>query len=87
VGNKIKIDEVRAMELYQMGMNDAEMAKKLEVSTCTVSNWRKRHSLRANYLISRKPKKPETMSKLVQDSVLCRKVGMTYGEWKANGGD
>jgi hypothetical protein len=86
VGNKIKIDEAEALKLYQTGLNDADMAKKLEVSTCTVSNWRKRNSLRANYLISKKPKKPETMSKLIQDSVMSRKVGMSYGVWKANGG-
>jgi transposase len=86
VGRKIEIDEAGALKLYQMGLNDVEIAKRLGVNNSTVSNWRKRNSLRSNYWKSKNPKKPETMSKLVQDSVMARKVGMSYGEYKCYGG-
>ena len=54
---RYKLDELRAMELYNDGMNDLEMAECLGVSATTVTQWRGRMRLGPNR--KKREKKPE----------------------------
>jgi uncharacterized protein YjcR len=79
-----KLYEDTTMKLYNQGLNDVEIAKRLGVDNTTVSRWRKNHGLPSNYREG--VQKSEKMSGLTRDSVLARQAGMTYGAWKAEQG-
>ena len=61
----------RAMELYNMGYTDQEIAKQLDCVRQTVRNWRNR-----NHLSKNKEKKS-----LVELAAEAKAHGMTYGEY------
>jgi len=50
-----KIDDTKALELYNSGMHDYAMADCLGVTHGTISAWRKRHGLGPNVTNGRKP--------------------------------
>ena len=61
----------RAMELYNMGYTDQEIARQLDCVRQTVRNWRNRNNLAKN-----KEKNP-----LVELAAEAKAHGMTYGEY------
>ena len=69
-GRKV-FDPKRAMELYNMGYTDQEIAKQLDCVKETVRNWRNR-----NNLVKNKEKKS-----LVELAAEAKAHGMTYGEY------
>lgn len=69
-GRKV-FDPKRAMELYNMGYTDQEIAKQLDCVKETVRNWRNRNNLAKN-----KEKKS-----LVELAAEAKAHGMTYGEY------
>ena len=69
-GRKV-FDPKRAMELYNMGYTEQEIAKQLDCVKETVRNWRNRNNLAKN-----KEKKS-----LVELAAEAKAHGMTYGEY------
>jgi intein/homing endonuclease len=58
--NKLsKEKEKLRLELYSRGLNDREIAKAVGRASSTVSNWRRRRGLPANYSPAFEPKTPE----------------------------
>ena len=74
---RIMLDHEFAMELYSRGLTDAEIAKQSGVYVKTVSKWRNRMGLPAN------KKRRLKMSPLARDAVEARRLGLTYGQYKA----
>ena len=74
---RIMLDHEFAMELCRRGLTDAEIAKQSGVYVGTVGKWRNRMGLPANK--KRRPK----MSPLAHDAAEARRLGLTYGQYKA----
>ena len=74
---RIMLDHEFAMELYRHGLTDAEIAKQSGVYVKTVSKWRNRMGLPAN------KKRRLKMSPLARDAAEARRLGLTYGQYKA----
>ena len=75
--SRILLDHEFAMELYRRGLPDAEIAKQSGVYVKTVSKWRNRMGLPAN------KKRRLKMSPLARDAAEARRLGLTYGQYKA----
>ena len=74
---RIMLDHEFAMELYRRGLTDAEIAKQSGVYAKTVSKWRRGMGLPANIMCRKK------MHPLVHDAMEARRLGLTYGQYKA----
>ena len=74
---RIMLDHEFAMELYSRGLTDVEIAKQSGVYVKTVSKWRNRMGLPAN------KKRRLKMSPLARDAAEARRLGLTYGQYKA----
>ena len=74
---RIMLDHEFAMELYRRGLTDAEIAKQSGVYVKTVGKWRNRMGLPAN------KKRRLKMSPLARDAAEARRLGLTYGQYKA----
>ena len=74
---RIMLDHEFAMELYRRGLTDAEIAKQSGVYVGTVSKWRNKLGLPAN------KKRRLKMSPLAHDAMEARRLGLTYGQYKA----
>lgn len=55
----VTFDENRAMELYNTGCCDSDLARELGVSRNTVADWRKRNDLKINRKVPEKKQEPE----------------------------
>ena len=75
--SRILLDHEFAMELYRRGLMDAEIAKQSGVYAKTVGKWRNRMGLPAN------KKRRLKMSPLAHDAMEARRLGLTYGQYKA----
>ena len=75
--SRILLDHEFAMELYRRGLTDAEIAKQSGVYVKTVGKWRNRMGLPAN------KKRRLKMSPLARDAMEARRLGLTYGQYKA----
>ena len=74
---RIMLDREFAMELYRRGLTDAEIAKQSGVYVKTVGKRRNRMGLPAN------KKRRLKMSPLARDAAEARRLGLTYGQYKA----
>lgn len=74
-----KLDSKLAGQLYNEGAGDKEIAEACGVKVDTIRGWRKRCGLPANY----EPKNPEYLTQLEKDAIKARKMGLTYGQYKA----
>ena len=74
---RIMLDHEFAMELYRRGLADAEIAKQSGVRSETVCKWRNKLGLPAN------KKRRLKMSTLASDAMWARRLGLTYGQYKA----
>lgn len=79
--NKKKLDPELAMELYDEGLNDPQIAEEMGVSKGTVFNWRK--SIGLDPHCKANGKKPQSHSNPSKDAFEAHKLGMTYGQYKA----
>ena len=80
-----RIDNEKAMELYNRGLCDPDVAEKLGVSRDAVREWRKRNGLEG-HKAPPKPKKEKQKTyscNLVKMAVEARKHGMSYGQYMA----
>ena len=75
--SRILLDHEFAMELYRSGLTDAEIAKQSGVYVKTVGKWRNRMGLPVN------KKRRLKMSPLARDAMEARRLGLTYGQYKA----
>ena len=75
--SRILLDHDLAMELYPRGLTDAEIATQSGVYVKTVGKWRNRMGLPAN------KKRRLKMSPLARDAAEARRLGLTYGQYKA----
>lgn len=79
---KQKLDKQKALELYNVGLNDAQLAKKLGLSRNTVLTWRLQAGLQANDSRRREPFDKDEARKLVEaglsDSAVARKLGVSW---------
>ena len=75
---RIMLDHEFAMELYRHGLTDAEIAKQSGVYAKTVGKWRNRMGLPPN-----KAKRRRKLSSLSSDAAEARRLGLTYGQYKA----
>lgn len=78
----VRFDEKKALELYEQGKRDAEIAQAVGACKSSVYYWRMRRKLPSKH-IRKKPPKP--VSKLSIDAMAARNAGMTYGAWKTLG--
>jgi transposase len=53
---KFEFDELKALSLYQRGMNDTEVANQLDVPWQTICKWRRRLGLPSNYQSKGRPR-------------------------------
>ena len=74
---RIMLDHEFAMELYRRGLTDAEIAKQSGVRSGAVCKWRNKLGLPAN------KKRRLKMSPLAHDAMEARRLGLTYGQYKA----
>ena len=77
-----KIDDDRAWELYDSGLDDKEIGEILGLSPSTIAAWRRRHSLICQTKIVQEVINPEA-KKLSAVNAKARAKGMTYGEYMA----
>ena len=75
--SRILLDHEFAMELYSRGLTDAEIAKQSGVRSGAVCKWRNKLGLPAN------KKRRLKMSPLARDAAEARRLGLTYGQYKA----
>ena len=75
--SRILLDHEFAMELYRRGLTDAEIAKQSGVRSGAVCKWRNKLGLPAN------KKRRLKMSPLARDAAEARRLGLTYGRYKA----
>lgn len=76
------LDEKKALEYYNMGLEDQIIADNLGVCNKTVRNWRKRIGLSANKPEGKK-RPAANLSPIARDNEAARAAGMTYGQYKA----
>ena len=74
---RIMLDHEFAMELYSHGLTDSEIAKQIGVRSETVCKWRNKLGLPAN------KKHRLKMPPLARDAMEARRLGLTYGQYKA----
>ena len=74
-----RIEVSFAVDLYEEGYTDAEMAKKLGVTPSGVVDWRRRMGLPPN-----KKRDRRKLTPLERDAAEAKKRGMTYGQYKAS---
>lgn len=77
----------KIMELYQQGMTDSEIARVVGVSRQTVTRYRNRNGLKANYtsLLQRKNQVPALWEQGLTDEEMAVVLGVsryTVGEWR-----
>ena len=75
---RIMLDHEFAMELYLHGLADAEIAKQSGVRSGAVCKWRNKLGLPPN-----KEKRRGKLSSLARDAMEARRLGLTYGQYKA----
>ena len=75
---RIMLDHEFAMELYSRGLTDAEIAKQSGVLSGAVCRWRNKLGLPPN-----KAKRRRKLSSLSSDAAEARRLGLTYGQYKA----
>ena len=75
---RIMLDHEFAMELYRRGLTDAEIAKQSGVYVKTVGRWRNKMGLPPN-----EAKRRGKLSPLASDAMEARRLGLTYGQYKA----
>lgn len=75
----IVLDKKRALELYNQGKSDGEIAEELYVTSMTVGNWRRLLRLPANRVV----KKQKQKSRLAEMATEARAHGMNYGMYMA----
>ena len=75
---RILLDHEFAMELYRRGLTDAEIAKQSGVLSGAVQKWRNKLGLPPN-----KAKRRGKLSPLTRDAMEARRLGLTYGQYKA----
>ena len=76
--SRILLDHEFAMELYRRGLTDAEIAKQSGVLSGAVCRWRNKLGLPPN-----KAKRRRKLSSLSSDAAEARRLGLTYGQYKA----
>ena len=74
-------DRLKALEMYQQGCTDLQIADAVGVSKSTISNWRSQHGLPPNTGTTKD--KNHRKSKLSLDAAEAKAAGMNYGQWKA----
>ena len=77
--NGNEIDSKRARELYDQGLTDKQIAVRLGRHDNSICGWRLRHGLPPN----KKKAHLQYISPLVQDAIDAKKLGLTYGMFKA----
>lgn len=77
-----KVDDDRARELYDNGLDDKEMGEVMGISPSTLAAWRRRHNLPAQRKVFKDVIDPEA-KKLGAINAIARAKGMTYGEYMA----
>lgn len=75
------LDEKKAFEYYKAGKTDAEIAEDCGVCRETVKNWRKRNGLTLNR--TKGVREKSNLTPLERDAIEARKLGLTYGQYKA----
>ncbi len=73
------IDSKRAMALYDQGLTDKAIAIRMGRSQTTISGWRGRHGLPPN----KNKAHAKYIPPLVQDAIDAKKLGLSYGQYKA----
>ena len=76
-----KWDRKKAMELYNQGCTDLQIADATGAAISTIGNWRRERGLPAN--TGTKQDKTGRKSQLAIDAEAAQKAGMNYGAWKA----
>ena len=76
--SRILLDHEFAMELYRHGLTDTEIAKQSGVRSGAVCKWRNKLGLPPN-----KAKRLGKLSPLARDAMEARRLGLTYGQYKA----
>ena len=72
-------DKEHAMDLYQKGLSDKEIAEEMGAFVTNVGDWRRSAGLMPN-----KRRTPvDKMSRLSREAFEARKNGMNYGAYKA----
>lgn len=75
---KVILDKEMAMDLYNQGLCDRDIADECGVKPGCVGEWRRKQGLLPN-----KPPKPlDEMSPIARDNAEARRLGMNYGAYK-----
>lgn len=77
-----KVDDDRARELYDSGLDDKEIGEVMGISPSTIAAWRHRHNLSCQRRVRKEVIDPEA-KKLGAVNAKARAKGMTYGEYMA----
>lgn len=77
--NGVPINSKRARELYDQGLTDKVIAQRLGRPENSITGWRLRHGLPPN----KKTAHTKYISPLVQDAIDAKKLGLSYGMYKA----
>lgn len=77
---RLPFDRQAALEYYNRGMTDKEIADNCGVKVKTIAAWRRSMGFLAN---AQSSAKKQEQSPLVRDTIAARKLGMTYGQYKA----
>ena len=77
--SRIFLDKEMAMDLYNQGLCDRDIAEECGVKVACVGEWRRKAGLPPH-----KPPKPlDEMSPIARDNAEARRLGMNYGAYKA----
>lgn len=79
--NVLKWDRQHAMELYDQGCTDLQIADATGAAKSSIATWRREKGLPPNTGV--KKDKTGRKSQLAIDAEEARKAGMNYGAWKA----
>lgn len=74
----IFLDKERAMDLYNQGLCDRDIADECGVKPGCVGEWRRKQGLPPN----KQPKPLDEMSPIARDNAEARRLGMNYGAYK-----
>lgn len=76
--SNVRLDKEMALDLYNRGLCDRDIAEECGVKSATVGEWRRKQGLPPN-----KPPKPTgEMSSIARDNAEARRLGMNYGAYK-----
>lgn len=77
-----KVDDDRARELYDSGLDDKEIGEVMGIAPSTIAAWRHRHNLSCQRRVRKEVIDPEA-KELGAVNAKARAKGMTYGEYMA----